>query len=71
MVFFLDGSSNKDTDAALREAERVRKLLRQEETEKIESRAESAGQSDGGDEESALARRGTNHRSLSIGRARR
>ena len=70
MVFFLDGSSNKDTDAALREAERVRKLLRQEESDKIESRAESAEQTDG-DGEAVLARRGTNHRSLSTGRTRR
>jgi predicted nucleic acid-binding Zn-ribbon protein len=71
MVFFLDGSSNKDTDAALREAERVRKLLRQEESDKIETRAESAEQTDDGDGENALARRATNHRSLSTGRARR
>ena len=70
MVFFLDGSSNKDTDAALREAERVRKLLRQEESEKIETRAASAEQTDDGDGESAPARRGTNHRSLSTSRAR-
>lgn len=71
MLFFLDGSSNKDTDAALREAERVRKLLRQEESEKIASRAESTEQTDSGDRVSAFARRGTNHRSLSTGRARR
>jgi len=70
MVFFLDGSSNKDTDAALREAERVRKLLRQEESEKIERRAESAEQTDGDDGESAPARRGTSHRSLSTGRTK-
>ena len=46
MVFFVEGSPNKDVQAALREAERVRKLLRQEEDEKALARmAEAADES--------------------------
>lgn len=56
MVFFTEGSPNKDVQAALREAERVRKLLRQEEYEKIVNRtaaAAAAAESDGEDAETA------------------
>jgi hypothetical protein len=70
MVFFLDGSPNNDIQDALREAERVRKLLREEESETV-SRAESTEQTESGERVSAFARRGTNRRSLSTGRARR
>jgi predicted nucleic acid-binding Zn-ribbon protein len=38
MVFFMEGSPNKDIAAALREAERVRKALRQEAAEKLSAR---------------------------------
>jgi hypothetical protein len=44
MVFFIEGSPNKDVQAALREAERVRKLLRQEEFEKVMSRSAAAAE---------------------------
>jgi len=42
MVFFIEGSPNKDVQAALREAERIRKLLREEEYEKIVARQNAA-----------------------------
>src|SRR5581483_9630059 len=42
MVFFIEGSPNKDVQAAMREAERVRKLLREEEYEKIVARQNAA-----------------------------
>jgi hypothetical protein len=35
MLFFIDGSPNRDISRALREAERVRKLLRQEQDHKV------------------------------------
>ena len=71
VVFFEDGSPNRDIHDALREAERVRKALREEESEKIASRAESAEETDGGDRVSPFARRGTSRRTLSPGRTRR
>lgn len=39
MMFFLEGSPNKDISAALREAQRVRKALRLAEDEKAQQRA--------------------------------
>src|SRR2546423_14683626 len=57
MVFFLDGSPNKDIHDALREAERVRKLLRQEEDDKVVRRAASAAAPDDAEEAPALSRR--------------
>ena len=42
MVFFIEGSPNKDVADAMREAERVRKLLRLEEDEKALARARAA-----------------------------
>ena len=42
MVFFIEGSPNKVVADAMREAERVRKLLRQEEDEKAMARARAA-----------------------------
>ncbi len=62
VVFFEDGSPNRDIHDALREAERVRKTLREEESEKIASRAESAEKTDSGDRVSPFARRGINRR---------
>src|SRR5437764_12484081 len=47
MLFFEDGSPNKDIHAALREAQRVRKILRMEESEKAASRAIRAEPTDG------------------------
>jgi predicted nucleic acid-binding Zn-ribbon protein len=44
MVFFIEGSPNKDVADAMREAERVRKLLRQEEDEKALARAASVAE---------------------------
>ena len=68
MVFFLDGSPNKDIDAALRDAERVRKLLRQEEDEKILSPAASAADIDDAEGAPALSPR-ADRRGRSVGRA--
>jgi hypothetical protein len=60
MVFFEDGSPNRDIDEALREAARVRKALRDEEAEKIASvekiairLAASSGQTDEGDDQAS------------------
>ena len=71
MIFFEDGSPNNDIHEALREAARVRKVLREEEPEKIVSRAEGDEKTDSGDRVSAFARRGISRRSFSTGRARR
>jgi len=72
MIFFEDGSPNKDIHEALREAARVRKALRQEEAEKIPGRsAVPAGQTDDGtDQPPANSRRHIDRRSFSTGRAR-
>ena len=69
MVFFEDGSPNKDIHAALREAERVRKILREEEFEKIASRAPAADETDGADTVPAVSRRQMDRRSRSAGRS--
>ena len=72
MVFFEDGSPNKDIQDALREAERVRKALRVEESERIASRrAEVAEPTDGDDGVSTVARPGIYRRSLPTGRTNR
>ena len=72
MVFFLDGSSNKDIHEALREAERVRKTLREEEAEKIVSRtAAVAEQTDDPDTAPAVTWRRVDRRSRSTGRTTR
>jgi hypothetical protein len=70
MVFFEDGSPNKDIQQALREAAQVRKALRQEEAEKIASRSVMpAGQTDDGtDQTPAISRRHIDRRSFSTGR---
>ena len=73
MIFFEDGSPNKDIHEALREAARVRKALRQEEAEKIPSRpVVPAGQTDddGIDQVPTRSRRPMERRSFSTGRAR-
>ena len=56
MVFFIEGSPNKDVADALREAERVRKLLRLEEDEKAMARARAA-EADGPAAGSGMSRR--------------
>ena len=68
MVFFLDGSPNKDIHDALREAERVRKLLRQEEDNKVVHSAASAAEIDGAEAASPVSRR-VERRGRSAGRA--
>jgi hypothetical protein len=71
MVFFEDGSPNKDVHEALREAQRVRKILREEETEKVAIRATRVEQPDGADIVPAIPRRQIDRRGSSAGRAKR
>jgi predicted nucleic acid-binding Zn-ribbon protein len=71
MVFFDEGSPNKDIAEAMREAERVRKALREEEAERMASRAAAAAQeaeSYDGDGTPVVSRRHMERRS--IGRSR-
>jgi hypothetical protein len=70
MVFFEDGSPNKDIHEALLEAARVRKALRQEEAEKIVSRSVVPAEQtdDGADQAPAISRRHIDRRSFSTGR---
>lgn len=73
MVFFEDGSPNKDIHEALREAERVRKLLREEESQDISNRAAAARveQNDGPEAAApTISRRRIERRSISVGRVR-
>ena len=71
MVFFEDGSPNKDVHEALREAQRVRKILREEESEKVASRVTRAEQPDDADAAPPMLRRQMDRRTSSAGRARR
>ena len=79
MLFFEDGSPNKDVHEALREAQRVRKILREEEIEKVASRMTRVEQPGGADAEQlddadtvpAISRRQMDRRAPSAGRARR
>ena len=69
MVFFLDESSNKDIQEALRDAVRVRKALRDEEAEKIATRAVApAEQTNDADPPPATTWRRVDRRSRSAGR---
>ena len=70
MVFFEDGSPNKDIQQALREAAQVRKALRQEGAEKIASRAVMPAEQtdDGTDQTPVISRRHIDRRSFSTGR---
>jgi hypothetical protein len=72
MIFFEDGSPNKDIHEALREAARVRKALRQEEAEKIASGSVAPAEQtdDGTDQPTVISRRRLDRRSFSAGRAR-
>ena len=79
MLFFEDGSPNKDVHEALREAQRVRKILREEEFEKVASRATRVEQPDGADAEQpdgadivpSISRRHMDRRASPAGRPRR
>jgi hypothetical protein len=67
LVFFEEGTPNKDIQEALREAERVRKALRAEEAEKIASRpVASAEQADDGIDQPPAMPRGRPDRRLSV-----
>lgn len=68
MLFFEDGSPNKDIHDALRDAERVRKALRAEEAEKVTARAPEAEQAADGDSAPTFSRR-MDRRSFSTGRS--
>jgi hypothetical protein len=71
MVFFEDGSPDKNIHAALREAARVRKVLREEEADKITSRSASPKQTDDSDDQPAAnSRRSIDRRTFSAGRSR-
>ncbi len=72
MVFFEDGSPNKDTHEALREAAVVRKKLREEEAEKIASRSVAPAEQtdDGTDQPPVSSGRRIDRRSFSTGRSR-
>ena len=76
MVFFIEGSPNKDVQAALREAERIRKLLREEEYEKIVARqnaatAAAAAPADGDEAEAAPTASRRLERRTTVGRGSR
>jgi hypothetical protein len=70
MIFFEDGSPNKDIHEALREAARVRKALRQEEAEKTTSRPVVPAEQtdDGADHVPVISRHRIDRRSFSTGR---
>ena len=69
MLFFEDGSPNKDIHDALRAAERMRKARREEEAAKIAIPAASAEQIDGAERLSTFARGGIDRRVLTADRA--
>ena len=79
MVFFFDQSPNKDIQDALRDAERVRKALREEEAEQYAERVaaaaaaahvEHAEGAEGSEETPALTWRRVDRRSRPGGRSR-
>lgn len=55
VLFFEEGSSNKNIQQALREADRMRKALRKEEMEKAASRAAAAAVEQTGEDETGIA----------------
>ena len=73
MVFFIEGSPNKDVQEALRDAERVRKALREVEYEQAAARvaASAAKQSEDGEPIPITARRRMDRRSSPAGRTTR
>jgi hypothetical protein len=66
MLFFVDGSPNQDINHALREAERVRKLLRQEQDRKASKPAPVAAEAE--DAEAATVSRRIDRRVRGPGR---
>jgi len=68
MVFFEDGSPNKDIHEALREAERVRKALREEEADKVVARAAVAEEAADADAAPSASWRRIDRRTRSPGR---
>jgi hypothetical protein len=72
MIFFEEGSPDKNIHAALREAARVRKVLREEEADKIASRAAVPPKQtgDGDEQPPAISRRHMDRRTFSTGRSR-
>ena len=70
MIFFEDGSPNKDIHEALREAARVRKAVRQEDAEKTASRSVVPAEQtdDGTDQTPVISRRHMDRRSFTTGR---
>jgi hypothetical protein len=68
VLFFEDGSPNKDIHDALREAERMRKVLRQREDEQLADRAAVPEQACDAEEVSAPLRRGVDRRTPFTGR---
>ena len=71
-MFFEDASPDKNIHAALREAARVRKVLREEEAAEIASRAVGPPKQmdDGDDQPPAVSRRRIDRRIFSAGRSR-
>ena len=67
MLFFIDGSPNKDIHDALRQAERVRKLLRDAEDQKALRPAVSV--SEGEESEAPAVSRRMDRRVRGVGRA--
>jgi hypothetical protein len=70
MLFFEDGSPNKDIHEALRNAVRLRKALRKQEDEQAADRAAAAQQAGDAEEGNVSGRRGVDRRTLA-GRASR
>ena len=69
VIFFEDGSPNRDVHDALLEAERVRKLLRHEEEEKVVSPAANAAETEGTEMAPAPSSSRVDRRERSAGRA--
>jgi predicted nucleic acid-binding Zn-ribbon protein len=72
MLFFIEGSPNKDLHDALRDAERVRKALREQQAQDAAARAAEPAPVQPSDDSDAPAveRRGFERRSYSSGRSR-
>ena len=69
MIFFEEGSPNKDIHEALRDAERVRKALRVEEAEKVVIHMTEVEEAPGEGPTPTVARRRMDRRSFSAGRS--
>ena len=69
MIFFEDGSPNKDIHDALRDAERVRKALRAEEAERTAARVAEGERAADADASPSIARRRMDRRSSPASRS--